>query len=104
MPTRRTKVSVPIPSSANGSALDTTQAYSTSTASPSRRSLFVPTTLESLLIAIYPGTLLLGSLFSILNAKNRNAPYSAVSQSHPAHAAPSYFARKSNIFNVYFVK
>ncbi|KAK4977496.1 hypothetical protein LTR28_006634 [Elasticomyces elasticus] len=104
MPTRRTKVSVPIPSSANGSALDKTQAYSTSTSSPSRRSPFLPTTLESLLIAIYPGTLLLGSLFSILNAKNRNAPYSAVSQSHPAHAAPSYFARKSNVFNVYFVK
>lgn len=65
---------------------------------------FLPTPLEAGLLAIYPGTLLLGSLFSILNATNRNAPYSATSQSHPSHLAPSYFAKKSNVFNLYFVK
>lgn len=64
----------------------------------------IPTRLEALLLAIYPATLLLGSLFSILNPVNRAAPYSADSQSHPASHAPSYFARKSNIFNRYFVK
>ena len=57
-----------------------------------------------ILLSIYPGTLVLGSLFSILNTTNRNAPYSAESQAHVISTAPSYFARKSNVFNQYFVK
>lgn len=65
---------------------------------------YLPTSLEATLLAIYPGTLVLGSLFSILNATNRNTPYNTTSQSHPASQAPSYFAKKSNVFNVYFVK
>ena len=65
---------------------------------------YLPTYLETILLGIYPSTLLLGSLFSILNAQNRNTPYSNTSQSHPSSHAPSYWARKSNIFNVYFVK
>jgi hypothetical protein len=68
------------------------------------RSPFFPTRLEAQLIAIYPTTLLLGSVFSILSPASRGAPYSAVSQSHPPEFAPSYFAQKKNIFNVYFVK
>lgn len=64
----------------------------------------IPTRLEQILLLIYPATLILGSLFSILNPVNRAAPYSADSQSHPPSHAPSYFARKSNIFNRYFVK
>lgn len=68
------------------------------------RSPFLPTRLEALLIAIYPATLLFGSIFSILSPTSRHAPYSATSQSHPPEFAPSYFARKQNIFNVYFVK
>jgi hypothetical protein len=71
---------------------------------PAARSPFFPTRLEALLIAIYPSTLLLGSIFSILSPASRGAPYSATSQSHPPEFAPSYFAQKKNIFNVYFVK
>lgn len=69
-----------------------------------RRSPFLPTRLEALLIAIYPATLLLGSVFSIVSPAARAAPYSADSQSHPPEFAPSYFAQKKNVFNVYFVK
>lgn len=68
------------------------------------RSPFLPTRLEAQLIAIYPATLLLGSIFSTLSPSTRSAPYSATSQSHPPEFAPSYFAQKKNIFNVYFVK
>jgi len=74
------------------------------TSTSSNGSPFLPTFLETALLLAYPATLLLGSLFSILNAQNRNTPYSSTSQSHPHEVAPSYFARKSNIFNVYFVK
>jgi len=72
--------------------------------SPARRSPFLPTRLEAQLIAIYPATLFLGSIISILSPAARAAPYSADSQSHPPEFAPSYFALKKNIFNVYFVK
>ena len=68
------------------------------------RSPLLPTSLEALLLAVYPSTLLLGSLFSLLEPNARAAPYSAVSQSHPSNLAPSYFAQKRNIFNVFFVK
>ncbi|KAH0012030.1 hypothetical protein KCU78_g9849, partial [Aureobasidium melanogenum] len=63
-----------------------------------------PTFLEGVLLAIYPFTLVLGSLFSVLNKTTRNTPYSGDLQSHPPSIAPSYFALKSNVFNVYFVK
>jgi hypothetical protein len=72
--------------------------------SSNRRSPFLPTRLEAQLISIYPLTLLLGSIFSTLSPSTRAAPYSAVSQSHPPEFAPSYFAQKKNVFNVYFVK
>lgn len=65
---------------------------------------WLPTFLEAVLLAIYPFTLVLGSLFSVLNTTTRNTPYSGDLQSHPASIAPSYFALKSNVFNVYFVK
>lgn len=70
----------------------------------SSASPWLPTALESGLLAIYPFTLVLGSLFSVLNSATRNVPYSGTLQSHPASLAPSYFAKKSNIFNVFFVK
>ncbi|KAI2481977.1 Scs3p domain containing protein [Pyrenophora tritici-repentis] len=90
---------------------DNTQ-FSTSTSSDTmrpptssaRRSPFLPTRLEAQLIAIYPITLLLGSIFSTLSPSTRSAPYSASLQSHPTEFAPSYFAQKKNVFNVYFVK
>lgn len=48
--------------------------------------------------------MLLGSIFSILHPASRNAPYLSHSQSYAPDQAPSYFAKKSNVFNVYFVK
>ncbi|EOD52912.1 putative inositol phospholipid synthesis protein scs3p protein [Neofusicoccum parvum UCRNP2] len=80
---------------------DSTSPHRTSLA---RRSPFLPTRLELLLLSIYPATLVLGSVFSIVSPTTRNAPYSSVSQSHPVDQAPSYFAQKKNIFNVFFVK
>ncbi len=69
-----------------------------------RPSALLPTRLETLLLLIYPLTLLLGSLSSHLSPTTRNTPYDPVTQSHPPAFAPSYFARKRNIFNIYFVK
>ena len=59
-------------------------------------------------LAIYPLTLLLGSLYSLVSPTARLAapPYpdtASYSESQPPTPA-NYFARKNNIFNVYFVK
>ncbi|KAF1994694.1 hypothetical protein P154DRAFT_526867 [Amniculicola lignicola CBS 123094] len=92
-------------SAANGTPTPLTSAMpASSIRTPNTRSPFVPTRLEGLLLAIYPVTLLLGSVFSTLSPASRSAPYSAASQSHPPEFAPSYFAQKKNVFNVYFVK
>ena len=64
----------------------------------------VPTSLEAILLAIYPILLVLGSLFSLLDPSARAAPYNPTTQSHPPSQAPAYFALKSNVLNVYFVK
>ncbi len=69
-----------------------------------RRSPYWPTTIETILLAIYPTTLVVGSLFSLLDPAARAAPYNTTTQSHFASTAPSYFAKKSNIFNQFFVK
>jgi hypothetical protein len=69
-----------------------------------RRSPFLPTFLETILLGIYPATLLAGSLFGQLDPSSRASTYNPVTQSHYAATAPSYFATKKNIFNVYFVK
>ncbi|KAK0879695.1 hypothetical protein LTR87_006497 [Friedmanniomyces endolithicus] len=102
MTTRRhiTKVEIPIPPSSNGSASSSNKL---DLPSPNNWP-FLPTVLESLLIAIYPTTLLLGSVFSTLHPATRAATYNPVSQSYDPADAPSYFAKKSNLFNVYFVK
>lgn len=69
-------------------------------------------------LAIYPVTLLLGSLFSVISPTARATRRSPTSRSDPSGPlAPSlaadlhlsespanYFARKNNIFNLYFVK
>ena len=65
---------------------------------------FLPTGLETILLAAYPVTLLLGSLFSHFQASTRNATYLPDSQAFDQQHAPSYFAKKSNVFNLYFVK
>ncbi|KAI9822031.1 MAG: hypothetical protein M1832_003203 [Thelocarpon impressellum] len=67
-----------------------------------RRSPLLPTAVEAALLAVYPSTLLLGSLFSLLDPAARATDYDLVTQAH-AHP-PSYFARKRNLFNVLFVK
>lgn len=66
----------------------------------------LPTPSEILALAIYPVLLTFGALFAVLNPTVRAAPYDAQSQSHDQSAAlsPGYFARKSNLFNVIFVK
>jgi hypothetical protein len=64
----------------------------------------MPTTLETVLLSIYPITLIIGSLFALLDPAARAAPYNATTQAHFANTAPSYFAKKSNIFNQFFVK
>jgi len=69
-----------------------------------RRSPFLPTSLEFGILAIYPATLLFGTLFGLLDPAARASPYNAATQSHFANTAPSYFAKKGNVFNVYFVK
>ncbi|KAI9679738.1 MAG: hypothetical protein M1817_004752 [Caeruleum heppii] len=73
-----------------------------STAVARPRSALRPTSLETLLLSLYPLTLLLGSLFSLIDPVTRATEYNAITQSH--ESPPSYFARKRNIFNVLFVK
>lgn len=70
----------------------------------SQRPPLLPTRRESILFALYPATLLLGSLFSLANPAARSAPYNPATRSHPPELAPSYFAQKRNLFNVFFVK
>jgi len=68
---------------------------------------FFPTPLEALLLSTYPLTLIAGSLFSSLSHTTRTtkSAYSPQHQSfQPPHHAPSYFAQKRNVFNLYFVK
>ncbi|KAK4554931.1 hypothetical protein LTR86_008079 [Recurvomyces mirabilis] len=109
MTTKRqtTKFEVPIPPSrANGSTKPTNmQPTTTLEESPSLlNSPFLPTALETLLLSLYPLTLLLGSIFSTLHPSTRAATYNPIAQAYDPSTAPSYFARKGNLFNVYFVK
>ncbi|KAK4548578.1 hypothetical protein LTR36_009488 [Oleoguttula mirabilis] len=107
MATRRTKIEVPI-ASRNGNtttASKAKQAASTIADSPPlANSPFLPTTFEAAFLALYPATLLLGSLVSFLNPASRAATYLPHTQAYRVSEAPSYFAKKSNFFNVWFVK
>ncbi|KAL3478562.1 inositol phospholipid synthesis and fat-storage-inducing TM-domain-containing protein [Aspergillus californicus] len=71
--------------------------------SPTTASPTTPNSLSRLppltTLLIYPATLILGSLFSVLSPTAHQAS-PAEAQSRPIN----YFARKDNIFNVYFVK
>ncbi|KAI1826248.1 inositol phospholipid synthesis and fat-storage-inducing TM-domain-containing protein [Xylaria intraflava] len=69
-----------------------------------RRSPFLPTPFESVLLAVYPIILIFGTVFSVLSPETRRAPFDTARQSHVQAEAPSYFARKNNLFNVLFVK
>ncbi|KAL9056827.1 MAG: hypothetical protein Q9162_002698 [Coniocarpon cinnabarinum] len=94
---------------ANGAPSSPTSklASSVATLSQSQSSLqspFLPTPLEATLLALYPLTLILGSLFSTFSPWTQST-YSQLHQSYqPPSLAPSYFATKSNILNRYFVK
>ena len=65
---------------------------------------YLPTPMETVLLLLYPATLVLGSLFALLNPATRASTYLSASQSHDPAFAPSYFAKKSNLFNQLFVK
>ena len=65
---------------------------------------FLPTAHELILLSLYPFILIIGSLYAELSPTLRNAPYNHISQSYQPASAPSYFATKRNVFNVYFVK
>ncbi|PFH63109.1 hypothetical protein XA68_17753 [Ophiocordyceps unilateralis] len=75
------------------------------TATP-RLSPYLPTPLERMAVAVFPLLLVFGAVFSLLSPETRAAPYDAGTQAHAqtADEAPSYFARKANVFNVIFVK
>lgn len=90
-----------------GGGAPTSMAPSTSTATtPMRTSPFLPTPLERIALGIFPFLLIFGTVFSVLSPSTSSASYDHVAQTHhhTPGAEPSYFARKSNIFNVYFVK
>lgn len=78
----------------------------TASSSSTRTPPFLPTRYEALLLLAYPALLTFGTLFSLISPQVRNAPYDPSLQAHSQDPllSPSYFARKSNIFNVYFVK
>lgn len=74
--------------------------------SPPRNSPLLPTPTERLVALIFPLVLVFGTVFSLISPETRTAHYDAATQSHSQdpNFAPSYFARKSNLFNVVFVK
>ncbi|KAK4155732.1 inositol phospholipid synthesis and fat-storage-inducing TM-domain-containing protein [Chaetomidium leptoderma] len=71
-----------------------------------RNTPYLPTPTELALLTLYPTLLLFGALFSLLSPETRAAPYDTLRQAHAQDPslAPSYFARKDNLFNVLFVK
>ncbi|KAH6606894.1 alpha-galactosidase [Trichoderma cornu-damae] len=75
-------------------------------ASAGRNSPYLPTPLERIALGVFPAILVFGTVFSVVSPDIRASPYDHVSQSHRQDPgmAPSYFARKNNVFNVVFVK
>ncbi|KAH8898177.1 hypothetical protein GQ53DRAFT_759460 [Thozetella sp. PMI_491] len=96
------------PSEMAPAAPNGTSAASSARGAPSKvRSMpYLPTPTELLLLASYPVLLTFGAVFSLLSPETRAAPYDEVMQAHfqDASLAPSYFARKDNVFNTLFVK
>lgn len=92
------------PTNGQSTPLTSTMPAGTIRTTPAARSPFFPTRLETLLLSIYPATLLLGSILSTITPAFRNAPYNPVLQSYEPSTAPTFFATKKNIFNVWFVK
>lgn len=98
--------SSPIPTRRNGATSPkSSKSTPTTTQHTARKSWpLLPTPLETVILAVFPSTLLLGSFFSLLNPTSRASPYIPLAQSHSPELAPSYFAQKRNLFNIFFVK
>ncbi|KAI0841604.1 inositol phospholipid synthesis and fat-storage-inducing TM-domain-containing protein [Hypoxylon sp. FL0890] len=77
---------------------------SSSSSSTTRNPPYLPTPSETVILLAYPTLLIFGTLFSLLSPQTRNATYDVAGHSHVASEAPSYFARKDNVFNTLFVK
>ena len=80
----------------------TTHPSRTRTTRP-RTTPYLPTPTELFLLSLYPTLLTLGSLYALLNPSEIHQQQHHLA-SLAAHAAPSYFARKDNVFNTLFVK
>ncbi|KAK4123045.1 hypothetical protein N657DRAFT_445667 [Parathielavia appendiculata] len=99
--------SSPSPTTRHARITATSTTHSSSSQPQRRRNPpYLPTPAELALLAIYPSLLTFGALFSLLSPETRNAPYDHARQAHVQDyaLAPSYFARKDNLFNVVFVK
>ena len=104
-PTRRNGPSKPSNSPSNQSSAPTSKSQNALPQSHQAATMPSLITLPELFLAVlYPSILALGSLTSLLSPLSRSSPYSPELQSHVPHLAPNYFARKSNVFNLYFVK
>lgn len=101
---RKTSIDVPLPSppsQINGNTKPSSDTTTSKLLDTPSSTPWLPTILELSLLSIYPITLTLGSLSSTIGIKH---PYNPILQSYESTNAPSYFAKKSNVFNVYFVK
>ncbi|KKP00610.1 hypothetical protein THAR02_07297 [Trichoderma harzianum] len=67
---------------------------------------YLPTPLERIALGVFPAILVFGTIFSIVSPDIRASEYDHVSQSHhqDPSKSPGYFARKNNVFNVFYVK
>ncbi|KAI1393822.1 inositol phospholipid synthesis and fat-storage-inducing TM-domain-containing protein [Hypoxylon trugodes] len=78
--------------------------FSPSSSIPTKRNPpYLPTPLETLVLAAYPALLAFGTVFSIISPQALRADDDSYAYS-AEHPAPSYFARKDNVFNTFFVK
>lgn len=102
---RSTSDSTPLrASSSDGHIISKSTATHSYIMAPSKDSPYLPTYLERILLLMYPTTLVLGSIFGLIDPATRASPYMSMEQSHDPAFAPSYFAKKTNVFNVFFVK
>jgi hypothetical protein len=109
-PTRRYKspsqLSPSSPPTHHTAHITSTTTTTTTPNNQDRNTPYLPTPTELALLAVYPSLLLFGAVFSLVSPETRAAPYDHARQAHVQDAAlaPSYFARKDNLFNVLFVK
>ncbi|KAK0737206.1 inositol phospholipid synthesis and fat-storage-inducing TM-domain-containing protein [Apiosordaria backusii] len=93
------------PSSLNPSQKVHISSTTTTRTSPPRNNPLLPTPTELALLSVLPILLIFGTLFAVLSPDVNASTYDHLTQSHDQGSlAPSYFARKNNLFNVLFVK